>query len=133
MKASIRFALMFAVTALGCLVQDLHAQAQPARTALDDYIAKPDASYRWEVISEREENGLVLVTVEMTSQTWRTAEEVNRSEWRHWLTMAIPAKLESDIGFLMIGSGSNRRNRVPGGPSEMIQNLRLCIRIDTML
>ena len=123
MQASIRISLLLAVTVLLALGQDLHAQTPPARTALDDYIARPDASYGWKVVSERLENGLKLVTVDLTSQTWRTAEEVNRTEWKHWLTVAIPGKLESDIGFLMIGSGSNRRNRVPDGPSRMIQDL----------
>ena len=123
MQASIRIILLLAVTALFGLGQDLHGQTPPARTALDDYIAKPDASYGWKVVSERLENGLKLVTVDLTSQTWRTAEEVNRTEWKHWLTVAIPDELQSDIGFLMIGSGSNRRNRVPDGPSKMIQDL----------
>ncbi|MDB4775715.1 PhoPQ-activated pathogenicity-related family protein [bacterium] len=123
MQASIRIVLLLAAIALLGFGQDLHAQTPPARTALDDYIARPDASYGWKVVSERLENGLKLVTVDLTSQTWRTAEEVNRPEWKHWLTVAIPDELESDIGFQMIGSGSNRRNRVPDGPSKMIQDL----------
>ena len=123
MQASIRISLLLAVTVLLALGQDLHAQTPPARTALDDYIARPDANYGWKVVSERLENGLKLVTVDLTSQTWRTAEEVNRTEWKHWLTVAIPDEIESDIGFLMIGSGSNRRNRVPDGPSKMIRDL----------
>ena len=123
MKAPIRIALLLALTSIIGLGQHLHAHVPPARTALDDYVDRPDASYRWEVVSERDEDGLKLVTVDMTSQTWRTAEEVNRTEWRHWLTVAIPTTLQSDIAFLMIGSGSNRRNRVPDGPSEMIREL----------
>ncbi len=123
MKAPIRIMLLLALTSIVGLGQHLHAHVPPARTALDDYVDRPDASYRWEVVSERDEDGLKLVTVDMTSQTWRTAEEVNRTEWRHWLTVAIPTTLESDIAFLMIGSGSNRRNRVPDGPSEMIREL----------
>ena len=123
MQASIRTLLLLTVVVLPGFVTGLQAQTPPVRTALDDYIARPDASYRWEVVSERAENGLNLVTVDLTSQTWRTADEVNRTEWQHWLTIAIPDDLESDIGFLMIGSGSNRRNRVPDGPTEMIQSL----------
>ena len=38
----------------------------------------------------RQEGTLTVTTIEMTSQTWRTADEVDRPEWKHYLTVIRP-------------------------------------------
>ena len=101
------------------------AQDAPARTALDDYIQKPDDAYKWKIVSETEENGLKLVVINLTSQSWRSPDEVNRTKWKHSLKVAIPKTLRDNTAFLMVGSGSNRDNRNPGPPSTMIQQLAM--------
>ena len=82
-------------------------QELPRRTALDDYVEKPDPSYSWEISSTKEADGVKTIVVDMVSQNWRTTEEVNRTEWRHWLTISIPEKATSRIGMLLIGGGYN--------------------------
>lgn len=82
-------------------------QDLPQRTALDDYIEKPDDSYRWEVVSTESANGMTTVLIDMVSQTWRTKKDVDRTEWRHWLTLSIPDNATSDLGMLFIGGGYN--------------------------
>ena len=99
------------------------ADQLPERTALDDYINKPDSSYKWEIVSETSTDGMKLVVLDMISQTWRTPEEVNRPQWQHWVKLAIPEEIRSDIGFLMIGGGSNREGEEPDGPDEMIMQI----------
>lgn len=79
----------------------------PLRTPLDDYVQKPDPSYSWKVVSSKSEGGIRTVVVDMVSQTWRTKEDVDRPEWQHWVTIAIPEKVKSDIGMLFIGGGRN--------------------------
>ena len=101
------------------------AQDAPARTALDDYIQKPDDAYKWKIVSETEENGLKLVVINLTSQSWRSPDEVNRTKWKHSLKVAIPKTLRDNTAFLMVGSGSNRDNRNPDPPSTMIQQLAM--------
>ena len=83
------------------------AEELPRRTALDDYIEKPDDSYSWKIDSTKTVDGMKTVVVDMVSQTWRTKKDVNRPEWRHWLTVSIPEKATSDIGMLFIGGGYN--------------------------
>jgi PhoPQ-activated pathogenicity-related protein len=83
------------------------AEDLPRRTALDDYIEKPDDSYSWKITSTKTVDGMKTVIVDMVSQTWRTKKDVNRTEWRHWLTVSIPEKATSDIGMLFIGGGYN--------------------------
>ncbi len=91
----------------------------PRRTALDDYIQKPDDSYSWKVVSTQSAGGMKSVVVDMVSQTWRTKDEVDRPQWQHWVTLAIPEKVTSDIGFLFIGGGRNGGDP-PGGANERI-------------
>ncbi len=89
------------------LTRVAHAQELPRRTALDDYIQKPDASYSWKIASTKEADGIKTIIIDMVSQNWRTKTDVDRTEWRHWLTVSIPQQATSDIGMLFIGGGYN--------------------------
>jgi PhoPQ-activated pathogenicity-related protein len=82
------------------------------RTVLDEYIAAPDASYRFQLVKEIPAEGVKAYLLEMTSQTWGLAAEVDRTEWKHWLTIYKPARVDHATGLLMIGSGNND-GRVP--------------------
>lgn len=86
------------------------AEPLPAKTALDDYVGKPDPSYSWKVVKQVPGKGFTAYLVDMTSQTWRTSEEVDRPVWRHWLTVVKPDRLAGDTGFLFIGGGRNDRD-----------------------
>lgn len=108
--------------ALACLVattSPLAAQAlrvpaaDPSSTALDRYVAAPDPAYRWSVVATRQEGPLTVTTIAMTSQTWRTPAEVSQTEWRHYLTVMRPEKIESDTSLLFISGGSNDKEEIP--------------------
>ncbi len=87
--------------------QVLSADPLPRKTALDDYVQKSDSIYSWKIASSESSNGLTTIVVDMVSQTWLTEAEVDRPEWRHWLTVSIPDDVTSDIGMLYISGGSN--------------------------
>ncbi len=101
------------------LLLPLQAQADlPERTPIDDYVGKPDSSYQWKVIKSSTVDGVTSVVVDFISQTWRTDEEVDRPQWQHWLTLAIPDKASTtDVGLLFVGGGSNGREP-PGQANE---------------
>ncbi|MFO1005963.1 MAG: PhoPQ-activated pathogenicity-related family protein [Planctomycetaceae bacterium] len=80
------------------------------RTALDEYIAKPDPSYSWRLGGMKEAKDHTVYAIELTSQTWRTAEEVDRPVWKHWVMIVKPKVVTSKTGFLFIGGGSHREN-----------------------
>jgi PhoPQ-activated pathogenicity-related protein len=85
--------------------------ARPASnqdTALDRYIAKPDSSYSWKLIETISGAGFHGYVLDLTSQTWRSAAEVDRPVWKHWLTIVKPDKTTSSKALLFIGGGSNR-------------------------
>ncbi|MCS6952137.1 MAG: PhoPQ-activated pathogenicity-related family protein [Bryobacterales bacterium] len=95
---------------LGCGA-GLLAHAAARQTALDRYVRAPDPSYRYELVSTLSGPGYTAFVLDMVSQTWRKPEEVDRTEWRHWLTIIKPDQLSSDIALLFITGGSN-----PGKP-----------------
>ncbi len=95
------------------------AQAPPAETPFDQYLKKPDASYSWKIVSEKSVEGNRVIVVDMISQTWRTKEEVNRTEWQHWLTFCIPEKVAAPTALLFIGGGANGREP-PASPSDRV-------------
>ena len=76
-------------------------------TALDRYIAKPDSSYSWKIVGKTSVPGATIFIVDLKSQTWRTAKDVDRTTWQHWLTIVKPDKPAGNIPFLFITGGSN--------------------------
>lgn len=93
----------------------VHAQ----QTALDRYIAKPDPSYQWKVLTSSHvdgEGGYQVTVLELTSQTWRKAEEVDRTVWKHSLTIIKPDRVTTSKALLFIGGGSNRE-MMPANPA----------------
>jgi PhoPQ-activated pathogenicity-related protein len=67
--------------------------AWAAETALDLYVAKPDSAYSYQHYAT--DNAVVYTTyfLEMVSQQWRTAAEVDRPVWEHDLAITVPALL----------------------------------------
>jgi PhoPQ-activated pathogenicity-related protein len=91
-------------------------------TALDRYVAAPDANYRYELLSTIPGDHYTAYLLEMTSQEWRTPEEVDRPVWKHWLTIVRPDQVTTNIGLLVINGGSNDRPP-PTRVSPMLTNL----------
>ena len=48
------------------------------RTALDDYVAKKDATYEWKLEKTIETGGLKTSVIQIKTQTWLTLKEVDR-------------------------------------------------------
>ncbi len=94
------------------------------KTALDKYVNKPDSSYNWNVVRTVKTKGATTFIVDMTSQTWRSKDEVNRPAWQHWLIVVKPDVVRHETGLLMIAGGSNGRD-APSGPDE--RTLKLAI------
>ena len=76
-------------TALAGLTLGLCGRADAQTTALDDYVAAPDASYTWNIREDltHDGDGFTEYIVEMTSQTWRDPadNEMDDNVWDHHL------------------------------------------------
>ncbi|MCL4180041.1 MAG: hypothetical protein KJ072_20120 [Verrucomicrobia bacterium] len=94
--------LSLLLTAVGCA----HTSRQ---TALDRYVAEPDPNYAWRLVNTVPGKGYTVFTLEMTSQSWLTPQEVDRTLWKHWLTVIKPDRVRHQTGLLFIGGGSNEK------------------------
>lgn len=90
-------------------------------TALDRYVATPDPTYSWKTAAITDVPGGKAAVIDMTSQSWLTTNEVNRTVWRHWLVIIRPTEVETTTALLFIGGGSNRDSKPPTPTREMLQ------------
>ncbi len=82
-------------------------------TALDRYIAAPDANFKWELVNTISGVGYNAYVLKMVSQQWLTEKEVNQPIWWHWVTIVRPTTVTSDKGFLYITGGNNKGTEPP--------------------
>jgi len=95
-------------TISGCIVLAMVAAlpAHASETALDRYVKKPDPTYAYRVANTMRGDGYTTYIVELTSQTWRKPSEINRTVWKHWLTIVKPDRVAGVTGYLFITGGS---------------------------
>ncbi len=94
-----------------CLPSTLLAEAPKGikPTALDHHIAEPDPAYAWSVAKTIDTPQGKTIVINLKSQSWLTAKEVDRPVWEHWLVVSVPNKVRTSKAFLMIGGGGNDR------------------------
>jgi PhoPQ-activated pathogenicity-related protein len=122
MTPLLRAAVVFVATscvAVTAAPQRPAPAAQRAQTALDRYVAAPDANFSWKVSRELPAEGVTATLLEMTSQQWLTEKEVEKPLWTHWITVVRPTQITSDIGLLFISGGRNDRPP-PARPSQWL-------------
>ena len=92
-----------------------------AETGLDRYVAKPDPAYHFRVANVLRGDGYSTFVVEMTSQTWRAESEVDRTVWKHWLTIVKPDRVEGATGYLSITGGSTKDKQPAEAPPPYVE------------
>jgi PhoPQ-activated pathogenicity-related protein len=105
------------------------AESPPAnQTALDRYIAKPDPSYHWKLAATYPGHGQTTYVIALTSQTWRSADEVDKPIWTHWLTVVRPDHARAverpdhtraGTAFLFIGQGEFKDAQPKAAPPRV--------------
>ncbi len=94
---------------------------QDDRTALDEYVAAPDANYSYHVLASIPGNGQTTHIIEMTSQAWLTTNEVDRPLWKHWVTIVKPDQVTSSKSLLFIGGGGNGGAQPKGADGNLVK------------
>jgi PhoPQ-activated pathogenicity-related protein len=97
------------------------ARAKTSLTALDRYVAAPDASFTWKAVRDLPADGVTATLLDMTSQKYLTEQEVERPLWTHWLTVIRPAQVTSDVGLLFITGGSLDRPAPTQPPAWLVE------------
>ncbi len=78
------------------------------QTALDDYVGAVDPAYGFEHFASLPGAGYSAHVFSMTSQRWRSEDEVDRQLWSHWLAVIVPDTVATDTAMLMVAGGRNR-------------------------
>src|SRR3989442_350592 len=94
-----------------------------AETALDRYIKKPDSRYSYRVANTVRGDGYTAYVVDLTSQTWRKPSEVDRTVWKHWLTIVKPDHVAGATGYFITGGSVN--DKEPGGANQTYVDIAL--------
>src|SRR5260370_13413466 len=89
-------------------------------TGLDRYVQAADPNYRYELVKTIPGEDYTTYVLDMTSQAWRSAVEVDRPVWKHWLTIIRPHQLNGTTGFLFITGGINKEKTTakPRAPKD---------------
>ena len=96
----------------------------PLKTVIDDYVHAPDPAYRWEIVSSTRKTDYTSVVIDLVSQTWLSSDETDRPEWQHWLTLAIPHDVKSDVALVFVGGGNNGGD-APASVSDRMAEIAL--------
>ncbi|MGD9724096.1 MAG: PhoPQ-activated protein PqaA family protein [Pirellulales bacterium] len=77
--------------------------------ALADYVyaTDPTSALSASPVSTIAGSGFTVYVYDLTSQTWRSASETNRSLWRHWLQIIVPTTVTHSTALLYVTGGSN--------------------------
>ncbi len=93
-----------------------------ASTPLDDYVALPDATFSWSIVTRKEYTAYTVHTLEVVSQTWLSTQEVDKPVWRHWLLIVVPRELRQTTPCLWVDGGSNGPTP-PSDPFVLVSDL----------
>lgn len=74
---------------------------------LNQYVAQPDPVYSWKLLTKTANPTHTTYVLQLTSQSWRTAKDVDKPVWTHWLTITRPNKITTNKALLFIGAGSS--------------------------
>lgn len=99
------------------------AARQPGRpTALDRYVAAPDANYRYELVSTAPGKGYTVYVLDMASQKWLGDGDTNRPVWRHWLIIVRPDRVDHSTALMVVGGGRSNP-KPPARPDAMLTSI----------
>lgn len=115
--------LMSALALGGCdkemMMPDPGTQPDPL-TDLDRYVKAKDPTYSWKLRMTVKGSGYTAYLIDMKSLTWRTPQEVDRTQWQHDLTIIKPDNLSPGPAVLAISGGSNGTPPTKA-PDDMVQ------------
>ncbi|MEX0677865.1 MAG: PhoPQ-activated protein PqaA family protein [Pirellulales bacterium] len=78
-------------------------------TALEDYVTAPDPAFSVSAapVSTFSGTDFTVYAFDLKSQTWRSADEVDRTVWQHWLQLIVPTEVTQSTALLNIDGGNN--------------------------
>jgi PhoPQ-activated pathogenicity-related protein len=93
-------------------------------TPLERYVAAADSNYAYRLTNTIAGAGLTNWILDLTSQAWRSSNEVNRTLWEHWLIITKPNTVTNGHALLYINGGNNG-GAPPGSADSTLTQLAL--------
>lgn len=79
---------------------------------LDHYTAQRDEAFAWKVVrSYGDREGMLGFAIDLTSQRWREAGEVDYPKWTHMMQVVVPDEVRHGTALLLIVGG--QRQSIP--------------------
>ncbi len=113
--------LLIAVSLLPLITSAQAPMPAKEKTALDKYIEAPDPSYKYEIVNKVAGKGYTTFVIKMTSQTWRSTNEVDRNVWWHWMLMVKPDEVKNSKSLLYITGGNNNSAAPKDADGQIVQ------------
>lgn len=73
---------------------------------LDAFVADT-TGYHYDVLWEQGASGFQEAVLDVTSQTWRSSDEVDRTDWWHDVAIAWPDGAPTDLAIVVVSGGDN--------------------------
>lgn len=89
---------------------------------LYDYVLADDPEFKYEIAHTVRKDNYTYYVMRMTSQQWLTTNEVNETEWWHWVSMVVPDNYKYSTGMMWIGGGT-KDDPLPTEPDGLILNV----------
>jgi len=89
---------------------------------LYDYVLADDPEFKYEIVHTVKKDNYTYYVMRMTSQKWLTTNEVNETEWWHWVSMVVPDHYKYSTGMMWIGGGT-KDDPMPAEPDGLILNV----------
>lgn len=97
----------------------LHTAQNKEPTSIDRYVGAKDETFKWELVGSHETPHGTLFVIDLKSQTWLKADEVDRPVWQHWLTIFKPTGVTTNKAMMFVGGGGNGKEP-PKGLDERV-------------
>lgn len=79
-------------------------------------------SYTWSLVKKESLDSYDYYVINMTSQTWLSAADTDRSVWWHWIQIIVPTDLDLSLGNIatMYINGGSNTDGVPTQPDPVV-------------
>lgn len=113
--------VIFVMLSLACSPQENTQDIlfERSKTILQDYVNGPSPEFSYELVHTVSSETYDFLVLKMTSQNWLNPDQVEHTEWWHWVTIVVPKNNEYSTGMVWIGSGSTA-SKMPSKPNELI-------------
>jgi len=74
---------------------------------LKDYVNRSDTTFSYNERHTYSKDNYTVHVLEVFSQTWKSADVVDRAHWQHWVNIIVPDTLKYEKALVLISGGSN--------------------------